>query len=376
MKGGIAVLSHAKALEFHRAGHQVLVVASCLDFIQASKFDDQQPFPTVRFSGRTLLRELQIGPVCWRQIRRFKPDVIWSALWYPAGVAVSYVAPPKAVQAVSTYGSEILLSKADWKLRLKYLMGPWRRRVFDKCKVIFALSRYTRERIIELGAPVDKIDIVRGGVDLSWFDLRPCPPPPDRPVLLTVARLDEHKGHDRVIEALPQVVEAFPGLIYNIVGPDAGNWQRLQALASCLGVARHVKYLGSVGQEELQRHYQEATIFIMASREIPGRLDLIEGFGLTFVEAAAAGLVAIAGDSGGVPDAVEHEVSGLLVEANSSQAIGAAILRLLEQPQLRERLANQARRRALQHFTWTYLAGQMLQAFEQILDKTGNDRDR
>lgn len=368
MKGGIAVLSHNKALEFQRAGHEVLVVACCTDTTEAAAFDAQQPYRTVRFNGKLPWRELQIAPVLWRETRRFKPDVVWSALWYPAGVAASYVCPPNVMQAVSTYGSEIFISTADWKLRLKAAMAPWRHRVFRKSKCIFALSRYTREKIIELGAPPEKIEIVVGGVGDHWFDLQPAQAAdPLRPILLTVARLDEHKGHDRTIEALPTILEKVPGLRYVLVGPGESGWPRLQKLARDLGVESHVEYWGAVTYAELQKAYQQATVFIMASREVPGRLDLVEGFGLTFLEAAAVELPSVAGDSGGCPDAVEHEVSGLLVDPTSPKEIAEAVLRLLENEELRQRLGKQGRERALRQFTWKTLAGQMLSAFERVL---------
>ena len=368
MKGGISVLSHATALEFHRAGHEVCVVASCEDRQAALEFDRQQPFRTVRFSGKLLWRELQIFPACWREIRRFKPDVIWSALWYPCGVAASYCVPRNGpLQTVSTYGSEIFISLADWKLRLKARMGFWRRRVFDRCGQIFALSRYTREKIIELGAPPEKIDIVRGGVEKGWFDLAPALR--QGQILLTVARLDEHKGHDRVIEALPQVATRYPDLKYVLVGPGAENWPRLKKIAEDLRVGHMVEYRGPVTFGELQKAYQGATLFIMASREMPNRLDLVEGFGLTFLEAATVELPSIAGDSGGVPDAVEHDVSGLLVDPDSPQALAEAILNLLDNPDYATRLGRQGRQRAWDEFRWEILAGLMLTAFEKRLEE-------
>lgn len=367
MKGGIAVLSHATALEFQRAGHEVCVVACCTDRSQADQFDALQPFVTCRFSGRLPWRELQIGPVVWSTIRRFRPDVVWSALWYPAAVAVSYVSPSTVVQAVSTYGSEIFLSKADWKLRLKAAMAPWRHRVFRECQNIFALSHYTRNKILELGAPASKIEIVMGGVGKHWFGLKKLPADPQRPILLTVARLDEHKGHDRVIEALPRVLSRHPGLRYVMVGPGQQDWPRLREMAVRLGVEQSVEYWGAVPEAELHRAYQEATLFTMPSREVPGRLDLVEGFGLTFLEAAALGLPSVAGNSGGVPDAVEHEVSGLLVDPTSPAEIAEAILRLLDDHQYREQLGQQARERALREFTWPHLAGKMLTSFEKAL---------
>lgn len=369
MKGGIAVLSHNKALEFHRAGHQVRVLACCTEFAEARQFDAQQPYETVRFNGRLPWRELQIGPALWWQIRQFNPDVVWSALWYPSGVAASYVCPKNVLQAVSTYGSEIFISTADWKLRLKAAMSPWRQRVFRKCRCIFALSRYTREKIIELGAPPEKIEIVLGGVGDHWFDLEPArTAEPERPILLTVARLDEHKGHDRTIEALPAILKEVPGLRYVLVGPEGeSGWPRLQKMARDLGVEDHVEYWGAVTYAELQKAYQQATVFIMASREVPGRLDLVEGFGLTFLEAAAVEVPSVAGNSGGCPDAVEHEVSGLLVDPTSPPEIAEAVIRLFRDEPLRQCLGKQGRERALQHFTWKTLAGQMLQAFERAL---------
>lgn len=367
MKGGIAVLSHATALEFARAGHEVCVLACCTDPEAARQFDQQQPFRTVRFSGRLPWRELQIGPRLWWEMRRFRPDVIWSALWYPAGVAASFCAPKKTVQTVSTYGSEVFISHADWKLRLKAAMGPLRRRVFAKCASIFALSRYTRGQILQLGAPAEKVSIVRGGVGNHWFDLQRLPQDPEQPMLLTVARLDEHKGHDRVIEALPAILQRFPGLRYVLVGPGEQDWPRLRRLAEQLGVDKSVVYRGAVSYEELHQAFQQATLHVMASREVPGRMDLVEGFGLTFVEAAALGLPSVAGDSGGCPDAVEHEVSGLLVDPTSPPEIAAAVIRLLENPELLELLGKQARERARKEFTWPYLAGQMLESFQTNL---------
>lgn len=367
MKGGIAVLSHATALEFQRAGHEVCVVASCLDDGAAEVFDKEQPFRTIRFSGRLLWRELQIGPVLWRAIRGFQPDVVWSALWFPAGVAVTYCAPRQVVQAVSTYGSEIFISRFNWKLRLKAAMAPWRHRVFRKCRNIFALSHFTRKKILELGAPPEKIEIVMGGVGNHWFDLEKLPVDPERPILLTVARLDQHKGHDGVIEALPKVLKSHPGLRYVLVGTGHEGWPRLRDLAASLGVERNVEYRGALPVEELFRAYREATLFTMMSRELPGRLDLVEGFGLTFLEAAALGLPSVAGDSGGVPDAVEHEVSGLLVDPTSPAEIAEGILRFLDDPAYLTRLGQQARERALREFTWPYLAGKMLTSFERSL---------
>ena len=105
----------------------------------------------------------------------------------------------------------------------------------------------------------------------------------------------------------------------------------------------------------------------MPSREVRCGLDLVEGFVLTFLEAAALGIPSVAGDSGGVPDAVEHEVSGLLVDPTSPAEIADGVLRFLDDPAYLEKLGRQARERAQKEFTWPYLAGKMLSSFENAL---------
>jgi len=300
-----------------------------------------------------------------RTIKEFQPDVIWSALWFPCAVLATFC-PNDAVQVFSTYGSEVLPNrKAGLKQWLKSQLGPLRNRVFRRSDWIFTLSRFTQEQVVALGAPREKTSVLPGGVDPHWFDIEPAPKDRTRPVILTVARLDEHKGHDVVLQALPRLRDEFPGLRYRIVGPSAGNWPRLEALAQQLGVRDCVEYWGKVPEGELYRAYAEADLFVMPSREVPGRH--VEGFGLTYLEAAALGLPSVGGLSGGVPDAVEDGYSGLLVDPTNSTAVGDALSLLLRDRSYLERLGQQARTRAREKFSWKVIGEQMIDTFERLL---------
>lgn len=167
------------------------------------------------------------------------------------------------------------------------------------------------------------------------------------PVLLTVARLVPMKGHDVVLEALPRLVPRFPALRYVVVG-DGPARPRLEALARERGVREAVVFAGAVQTEELPAHYRLATLYVQLSRTPRGRCGL-EGFGLSFLEAAGYGLPSIAGRSGGVPEAVADGESGLLVPPEDAAAFAAAALRLLEDDTGRERMARAARRWAAAH---------------------------
>lgn len=356
--GGISMLSWSTILHLQQMGHEVRCIATAEEPEAARAFDKAQPFPTVRVPDRLVLRELGLALAIHRELSAFKPDAVWSAVWFPAAVLVSFLADSDhTVQTVSAYGAEILPYKDGWKQRLKARLGWLRKRVFEKSDCIFALSRYTQDRLLEIGAPPSALSVLPGGVGAQWFELGRATTEPQAPILLTVARLDENKGHDMVIRAMPEILRQVPGARYVIIGPGEENWPRLDALARSLGVSQSVDYQGKVPIHELHEAYRTATLFIMASREIPGQL--VEGFGLTFLEAAAVGLPSVGGNSGGIPDAVEDGVSGLLVDPNEPSDIARAVIRLLTEPELAARLGKQGRERASKRFTWSNIAAQM-----------------
>jgi len=364
--GGIARLSWCSAQALHDLGHEILVLATGTGESACREFDRQAPFVTKRVTSKLGLRELSMYIALRQSIREFRPDVIWSALWFPCAVLASYC-PCDAIQVFSTYGSEILPNrKAGFKQWLKSQLGPLRRRVFRRSDWIFTLSRFTQDQVVALGAPREKTSVLPGGVDPHWFKIAPAPKDKEKPTLLTVARLDEHKGHDVVISALPQIRRRFPGVRYRIVGPSAGNWPRLEALAQQLGVSDCVEYWGKVPEEKLYRAYSEADLFVMPSREVPGRH--VEGFGLTFLEAAALGVPSVGGRSGGVPDAIEDGYSGLLVEPSNSVELAEAIERLLGDPEYLKALGSQAQTRAREEFSWKAIGQQMASTFQRLVD--------
>ena len=127
------------------------------------------------------------------------------------------------------------------------------------------------------------------------------------------------KGHDRVIESMPAIIQSLPNAVYLIVG-DGPERKRLEQLSSQLGMSEYVVFVGSVqGSGLLNEYYNMCDQFIMISRELP-KGDA-EGFGIVYLEAASAGIPVIAGNSGGVGEAVLDGVTGLLVDPESTREI-------------------------------------------------------
>src|SRR5439155_1699694 len=138
--------------------------------------------------------------------------------------------------------------------------------------------------------------------------------------LLTVSRVDIHKGIDTVIRALPAVRAAVPSVRYVVAGVGSRR-PEFERLAAALGVGDAVRFLGFVGDDELPALYNAADLYVGASR----RYDLLaEGFGISIVEASACGLAVVGGRSGGVPDAVRDGETGILVDPDDPEAVAAA----------------------------------------------------
>lgn len=358
--GGIATLSSQVVRELVDMGHEVRVICGKpggSDPVTGAPCADTCPhFSTGGSLGQ---REWAVYRQLQQQTREFDPDLIWSSTWFP-GAAMATLAGLRergTIQCFSAYVSEIVPNTSDLKQRVKGLLGPLRTRTIRNADRILAISRYTREQVVALGASPERVSVVPGGVAPVWFGHAPATFTGE-PRMITIARLDEHKGHDVVISALPELVKATPDLVWDVVGP--GPQDRLRRLACELGVEKHVRFHGRMEFSAMLDLTAMATVFVMPSREMPGRPDLIEGFGLVYLEAAALGVPSVAGRSGGIPDAVEEGITGYLVEPTSPQEVADRVGRLLREPELAHRMGQVARDRAAREFTWRRVVERML----------------
>ncbi|MEM4674946.1 MAG: glycosyltransferase family 4 protein, partial [Nitrososphaerota archaeon] len=144
----------------------------------------------------------------------------------------------------------------------------------------------------------------------------------------------QRKGLQDLIKAAPLVVEKHPSVKFLIAGHD-NNIPKMLQMCRQLGVESHFKFLGWVPNEEVQKLYWEASVFVMPS--------LSEAFGVAILEAMASGTPVVATRVGGIPELVEHNVNGLLVEPNNYKALAEAILTVLENTDIAARLGQQGR---------------------------------
>ena len=225
---------------------------------------------------------------------------------------------------------------------------------------VIANSEFTRDTLIKMDVKPANITLIYPGVDVTRFrpglectDLRRLAGVTDTgKLILSVGRLSRRKGFDQVIQALPALIHAGLDIQYVLIGIGE-DYDYLLNLALKHGVSERVHLLGHVSTDDLPRWYNACDVFIMPNREINGDT---EGFGMVFIEAAACGKPAIAGQTGGTGAAVVDEVTGFRVDGTDAAAIATALQRVLEDKQYAQQIGNHALARAINQFDWFIVA--------------------
>jgi len=305
-----------------------------------------------------------------RLARRHRPGFTWCAELKPAAYPARWLHARHGIPyGIITYGAELLL--LDQKLRRSRLKGWSGRQLLEGASVFVAISRwtaeYTRRVLAEHGLErlAEQVRVVPLGTDPEQFspgvpttEIRRAYALEGGPWILTVARLDWHKGFDTVIRALPAVRAVHPGARYAVAGVGACR-AHLEGLVAELRLGDAVRFLGYVAEADLPALYNAADVFALVSR----RHDLlVEGFGIAALEASASGLAVLAGREGGLPDAVRDGETGMLVDPYDPGAVAAALIRLLDDPALRRSLGTAGRRAVEKYFNW----GRVTRDFEDI----------
>ena len=214
----------------------------------------------------------------------------------------------------------------DWIQRWAYysIVTLLERKAFRKLTALTANSNATAQTISKrYHIAIDKITTIYLGLDLT-------PQPVDEelererlenPKLLFVGGNMQRKGLPLVLRALKQLLPSFPNLRLQILGKNQ-NLGKMQHLAQKLEIQEHVDFLGWVPPDRVNDYFRRAAVFVMPS--------LMEGFGLVFLEAMAAGLPVIGGNVGGTRELIEDGVNGILVEPLDERALAKKIKIILK----------------------------------------------
>lgn len=287
-------------------------------------------------------------------IRQWRPDIILCGVAYPTAVIAHAVTRVKPVPYVVYTHSEDAT-----------IPGVGKRRALGQALTgaagLIAVSRFTCQQMGALGVAAERVTIIHPGIETARFAAPPDLPElaalRDRFTLLTVARWVRRKGFDVVLKAMPRILAQVPNAHYVLIGsgPDEGYFR---GLIQELGLADHVTLAGRVSDEALPAYYGACDLFVMPTRPSDDGSE-VEGFGIVYLEAAAAGKPAIGGRAGGVADAILDGETGLLVDPLDVEALAAAVIELAQNPSRRAQLGRNGLERVRREGTVTAFAAQV-----------------
>jgi phosphatidyl-myo-inositol dimannoside synthase len=346
--GGIAIYAAEIAKAAQQLGYKVEVWAPALP---PGVAEMNWPFVVQRLplaGDHSLLSQWRIA----RQLMAHRNHLREATLYIPepgpllAMLLLQYFNALKPARLVLTFhGSEIQ------RLASRRLLRWSTSHLLKKATRVSVVSNYARDLLTRhFPASAGKVVATPGALrtDLAP-SLPPDPPlkPKTRIVVLTVARINPRKGQLQVILALKALPPAQRIQIeYWLVGSHSKENYDVALTTAVEDADFYVKFLGDISDEKLGHIYQQADIFAMTS--MPHKHS-VEGFGLVYLEAGAHGLPIVAHAIGGVPEAVTHGETGLLVQPGDTAALTAAFSQLIADPALRLRLGTAGRARARQH---------------------------
>lgn len=330
----------------------------------AAAYDATVAFEVVRMPTHVLLPTPDVRSRMQSIIRERGVETVWFGAAAPLGLLGRAARAAGASRVIATtHGHEVGWSMIPGARQLL-------ERIFSGADVITYISEYTLGRLRPFMPAEARTLRLPSGIDVDRFHpdadararLRERYGLADAPTVVCVSRLVRRKGQDSLIEAWPRVVEQVPDARLVVVGwgPYA---KRLAQLKRRSPVRDHIILTGKVPYEELPRHVAMSDLFAMPCRTRGGGLD-VEGLGIVFLEASAAGLPVIAGTSGGAPETVTEGVTGLVVDGRDEDALVAALVRLLTSPEERARMGAAGRELMESEWTWPRLVESLVETID------------
>lgn len=273
-----------------------------------------------------------------RLIRQWRPEIVHAHDPHAvamAGLALSFGAgsePPRLVAS----------RRVDFHLQ-RHSFSRWKYRQVER---FIAASEAIRDVLLHDGIAPDRISVVHDGIDVERIQRLPATDihgeywlPRGAPVLVNVGALVGHKGQKHLVDAMRRVLETIPDAHLVIFG-EGELRGALEKQIRDRGLERHVLLAGF--REDVLSVVKSADLFVMSS--------ITEGLGSTVLDAMAMGLAVVGTRAGGIPEAVVHEKTGLLVPPGHPDLLAAAMIRLLSDAPLRKRMGEAGRARVASRF--------------------------
>ncbi len=358
--GGVGRYCWSLAAAAARAGHRVTVLAPAHASHRSDHYRDPPGVEVVHFSGDLFhFRELQaLEQLVGEMVARERWDVIHAADW-PMIAAARRLKLESTERVATLHGSDVLLLRHSLRARI-----AGAHRALKRFDTWVCNSSYTAS-LLRTGFPaLANIRVAPLGVDAQWFDApsadaveayrRRIGHDENARIVLTVARLDERKGHLATLAAIAKLPECDRrNVVYVCAGRscDAAYEKRIVSTAAALGV--RTVLTGALPDAELVAAYRTADVFALCGQKFPQK---VEGFGLVLLEGAAQGLPAVVTNVHALPEVVVNGTTGWVCESDEPGRLAVALSMALASSgakEMRDACVAHARK-----FTWDRCADQ------------------
>jgi glycosyltransferase involved in cell wall biosynthesis len=241
----------------------------------------------------------------------------------------------------------------------------------SKADRLIAVSRASARFSRSLGFPEKRITVVQHGVDLSCFNgeidafaMRQELGIGDEPLVVTAVRLIKRKSPDLLISAFARVLKVVPDAKLVIAGSGREE-DNLSRQINSLDITNSVFMVGRLTKEKVAKLMAAADVFVLPSK--------MESFGLSLLEASAAGVPVVCSNAGGVPEIFQDGFNALLYPPGDDNAMAKAIICLIQDKELAKKISANAVETASK-FTWEMTAERTLQVYEEVLQENASSR--
>lgn len=346
------------------AGDEVVVYASSYDGDR--EWDATRPYRVVRARTRTLLSTPVVLARVLDLVRTHRPEVVVFGATMPLALLGPLVRARTGVPFVAlTHGLEVSAARMPGGALPLRAVGA-------RAGAVTFVSHWCQDLLqpafgggprYELLPPAVDPEVFHPGVDGT--EVRRRHGLADVPLVVCVSRVVERKGQDQLIAALDRVVARVPDAHLMVVG-DGPHRAALEQQAAAAGHADRVVFTGPVPDSELAAHYAAGDVFAMPCRERKGGLE-VEAFGIVFIQAQAVGRPVVAGAIGGVPDALDPDRTGLLVEGTDTAAVADAVAGLLADPDRAVEMGAAGAAFVAEGFTWAARTAQLRDLLDRVV---------
>jgi glycosyltransferase involved in cell wall biosynthesis len=357
---GYFVLTLAKQLK--RQGHEVQVItrgnaSAChCDVLDGIKIWRQTFLPI--YPVHVHLHNLFVNNL----IKKIEPDVDIFHLHTPL-VKFPSTTKPIVVTVHTPMKTDIRASsKKNLSGWLDRLQAPFsfslETELFSQADQLISVSNNVAEELGEYGIKTNNIQVLGVGVDTEKFFPRETPSHLSQPYILNVGRLVYRKGVQDLIQSAAIVVKQYPNIHYLIVG-DGPYRESLSKLIDKLGLSKHIKLLGHIGdREKLRTLYQDAIAYIHPAH--------YEGLPAVLLEAMACGCPVIATKIGGAADVIRHRENGLLVSPRDPEQVAELTISLIQDSSLRQNLGMKGHEMIINQYSWAAVSKKYADCYETL----------